>query len=288
MSIVFDDPSTTSTRSRKTTTFTISEEDPDPSVIKRNRSGSQSVEFTSQSLDTVKLGKVQSGIKRKIVEEENKGDGGIIIFPWNHRYRYWWAITVVCAIGTVLTETFAVAFEPPGDYMTGDFLSVIEYIFVAVFLIDIFVNFHLVYYGVNDHLITDKREIAIHYLKTHFFIDLAGIFPFYFIALLISGHRSGDANSQLSLLRLIKLVRIHRVASLFAELQYNPNVSLMWLTLIRNFGFAFFWSHLSACIFFFIAREYNFHPDKTWIGGSVDSMSPLERYITSLYYSVVT
>jgi hypothetical protein len=60
------------------------------------------------------------------------------------------------------------------------------------------------------------------------------------------------------------------------------------LTLLRNFGFAILWSHFAACIFFFIARQYDFDPDATWIGGSIEGMTGAERYINSLYWSVVT
>jgi hypothetical protein len=278
------DPSEDSSlrRKTKTTTFSVSE---DPSM--RGGSERQTIDVSGRSLGNVKVGKINSGAMRKLVEENSER---FVIFPWNRRYRYWWALTVFCALLTVFTETYAVAFSPSSSYLSGDALSVIEYVLVSIFLFDIVVNFHLVYYDADDHLIVDKKEIALHYLKGLFWIDLAGIFPLYLVALAISGDLGSDSDAApfLSLLRLVKLVRLHRVAQLFAELQYNPRVSLMWLTLLRNFGFAVLWSHFSACIFFFIARQYDFDPDRSWIGGSIGSMDGSEKYLTSLYYSMVT
>ena len=39
---------------------------------------------------------------------------------------------------------------------------------------------------------------------------------------------------------------------------------------------------------FFIARELAFDPDNTWLGSDIRTLSEFERYVTSLYWSVVT
>lgn len=275
-----EDPSVP--KKTKTTTFSL---EPDPLNVSNSRTAFASDRH--QSLETVKTGKINSVAKRKLIEENNQQ---LVVFPWNRRYKSWWSLTVFCAVVTVFTETYAVAFSPASSYLSGNPLSIIEYVLVAIFVIDIFVAFHLVYYDSDDHLIMDKKQIAFHYLKGTFGLDLAGVFPLYLCALVATGELGSDseAASFLSLLRLVKLVRLYRVAQLFEQLQYNPHVSLMWLTLLRNFGFAILWSHFSACLFFFIAREYGFDADNSWIGSAVDDLDASERYVTSLYWSVVT
>jgi CRP-like cAMP-binding protein len=62
----------------------------------------------------------------------------------------------------------------------------------------------------------------------------------------------------------------------------------MWLTLFRNFGVALVWTHFAACFFYFIARQYDFAPDNTWIGSLVEDLNGSERYLTSLYWAVIT
>eukprot|EP00934_Nitzschia_sp_Nitz4_P001207 Nitzschia sp. Nitz4//scaffold81_size91200//66688//69220//NITZ4_004996-RA/size91200-processed-gene-0.131-mRNA-1//-1//CDS//3329558740//1207//frame0 len=241
----------------------------------------------SKHLASVKIGKVSTQSDRRLLESTaQKG----VIWPWNKHYKTWWGLTVICAIVTVLTETYATAFSPAGLKPYGDALSITEYVLVAIFFCDIIVNFNLVYYDKHDNLVTGRKAIVLHYLKGMFWLDIAGVFPFYHVALAIAGEVGNESqlSRYLALLRLVKLVRLHRMMQLFEILQYNPHVSLMMLTLLRNFGFAILWSHFSACIFYFIARQHDFDPDNTWLGGSLEGLSGAERYITSLYWSVVT
>jgi hypothetical protein len=132
-------------------------------------------------------------------------------------------------------------------------------------------------------------------MKFWFWIDLVGMFPFYFIALAISGKVGAEETiyyqDPLNLLRifmLVRLVRLHRVFSFFSVIKYSRKVSFVAYTLMRNFSAAVFWCHLWACIMYFIARQYNFDPENTWIGPTHSDLSGFERYIQSLYWSVVT
>jgi hypothetical protein len=77
---------------------------------------------------------------------------------------------------------------------------------------------------------------------------------------------------------------------LIDNLQNNTHISLFWLTLARNLGAALVWTHLSACIIYFIALQFDLDPDKTWIGGYLQDqeLNGFERYLTSLYWSIVT
>ncbi len=242
---------------------------------------------TVARLDTIKIGKVNTDSKRRLIELEHND---FVIWPWNKNYRYWWGLTVLCGIITVFTEPYAMAFAPAGRFSYSDALSIIEYTLTAILFLDLITNFFMAYYDKSDKLIIDKKEIAIHYLKGLFWLDLGGIFPFHYIALGITGEfgKDNDLASYLSLLRLIKLVRLYRLKELFDIVQYNPHVSLIMLTLVRNLGFATVWSHFAACIFYFIARKYDFDSETTWIGGSFEGLNDLERYVTSLYWSVTT
>jgi CRP-like cAMP-binding protein len=84
------------------------------------------------------------------------------------------------------------------------------------------------------------------------------------------------------------LVRLYRLKLLFQSLQYSSKISLLWLTLTRNCAVAMVWTHFSACALYFIAKQYSFGENDTWIGGVYTSLDPLERYLTSLYWSCVT
>lgn len=217
-------------------------------------------------------------------------DGHPIICPWSRSYKTWWAFTVFAAIFTVFLETYQIAFVPAGLAPYTDASSILEYTLVSVFVCDIAVNFNLAYYNERDEIVSERGKIARHYLRRMFWVDLVGVLPFYAVALAASGQMGQNSTLAqcLGLLRLFKLVRIHRLMQLFSALKYSAKVSLMWLTLTRNFSAALVWTHLAACIMYFIARLYDFDEDSTWIGGLVADLSTAERYLTSLYWSVVT
>lgn len=257
--------------------------------LKPSRNMNKAAGTRNINKSAVKTGRIVTSDHRKSLQE---GADHFIIWPWDPRYRTWWGLTVACAIITVFTETYGIAFSPPGLYPYNDAGSITEFVLVSIFFLDIIVNFHLVFYNDDDELVISKKKIAVNYLRGMFCFDLAGIFPFYAVALACAGELGkytpeSTLASYLSLFRLVRLVRLRRMKQLFDILQYNTKVSLMWLTLTRNFCFVFTWSHFSACVFFFIARQYNFDSDQTWIS-SVDDLSPFEQYVTSLYWSIVT
>jgi hypothetical protein len=211
-----------------------------------------------------------------------------IIFPWRKSYKSWWGFTVFSSIFTIFFETYSIAFQPAGNQDPTDAASIIEYLFTTIFVADIIVYFHLAFYDDNDIIVFQKRAIANEYLKKMFWVDLVGVFPFYHILLGITGEYGNNSElaKYLSLARLAKLVRLHRVKQLFEVLQYSSDISLMTLTLTRNFAFVLVWTHFSACVFYFIAEQYEFDPDNTWIGGVWDGLTGRGRYLTSLYWSI--
>jgi potassium channel len=185
-----------------------------------------------------------------------------------------------------------IAFMPPGLPTPKDAASILSYIFYSIFFVDIFVTFNLAYYSeADDHIVTNRRSIALNYVKGLFWVDVLGVFPFYAVALAATGllgQTDSELAAYLSLLGLFKLVRLHRVRLLFQILQYSSRVSLISLTLTRNFGFALVWTHLNACMMYFISARHGFDEEMTLIGGSYESLDALGRYVTSLYWSVVT
>ena len=210
-----------------------------------------------------------------------------ILYPWNKYNKLWWGITSAAAIATVLNEPFGIAFTPVGDVTAPT--SIIEYCLLSIFLVDIVIQLNTAYYDHNDHVITDRRFIAYHYVRCGTFkIDFLGVFPFYLIALACSGSVGDESKTALvlSLFRLTRLVRLYRVKQLFDILSYSSKISLLSLTLIRNIGFAISWSHFAACTMYYISRLYT-DPENTWIGDT-SGQTTIQKYLTSMYWSVTT
>jgi Ion transport protein len=210
-----------------------------------------------------------------------------ILYPWNPYYKLWWGMTSAAAVATIFNEPFGIAFTPAGSLNAPT--SIIEYILLVIFILDIVLHLNTAFYDTEDRVITHRKEIARHYVRHGTFLyDFLGVFPFYAIALAIAGNVGSDSKQSLylSLFRLTRMVRLYRVKQLFDILSYSSKISLLSLTLIRNLGFAVAWSHFGACTMYFISRLYT-DPLNTWIGDTTDQTN-ITLYLTSMYWSVVT
>lgn len=231
--------------------------------------------------------KTHENFKQKM-ESERKELGVYVILPWNSPYKFWFGFTVVWAAFTLFFETYAIGFLPGGGNPRDDPASSLQYFLIAVFVGDILVNFNLAYTDEGGQVVFGHKKIARHYFNTMFWVDFVGIFPFYTVALSARGEMLVD-NQQtryLQLLRLFTLVRVHRLFSALKQVEYSSHVSLLWLTLIRNFGAALLWSHFAACVMYFIARQSGFQD--SWLEEPPSSDTLFDSYVTSLYWSVVT
>lgn len=229
-------------------------------------------------------GEKSTGSSRRLVQEaEITG----LIFPWMTAYSVWWGTTVVLAIFTVFFEPYMIAFQKEAGKF-NDGAASLEYILMIVFALDIVVNFNLAFYD-NEELVIERSKILTSYCRRMFWIDFIGVFPFETVALSIAGELGESTNKALllSLFRLLKLVRLHRVMPLSDILQYNAHVSLMWFTLTRDFSVALTVTHFSACGMYLLARLKDFD-ETTWLGPLVFGLNGVERYVVSLYWAVVT
>lgn len=201
-----------------------------------------------------------------------------VIFPWDPRYKGWWGFTVFGAIFTIFVETYGIAFSTAGLPEPADTSAILEYILYSIFLVDMLVNFDLAIYAEDGQVITQRMDIATNYFRFFFWVDFVGVFPFYPIALAVAGELGQDSRraQYLSLLRLTRMVRLHRVKQLFDVLQLTSKISYLWLTLTRNLAAAVIWTHLAACTMYFISRQYDFDEDETMIGGNYPVLSPGE------------
>jgi hypothetical protein len=205
-----------------------------------------------------------------------------VFFPWRTSYKIWWSTTAICAIATVFFGPFQVAFQKePGTF--NDASDVIEMILTGLFCVDILVNFNLVFYK-NELIIFERKDIIREYLSKMFWVDLIGVFPFEFYALWMTDQVGEDDTTALliSLLRIFRFVRLHRMKKLSDVLQYDARVSLLWFTMLRNFAAVLAVTHIEACTMYFLARLHRFD-ENTWLGPLVSDMDGLDRYVTSLY-----
>ncbi|CAD7699357.1 unnamed protein product [Ostreobium quekettii] len=228
-----------------------------------------------------------------------------VIDPLSLSYRMWWYLTTACAVVTALFTPWEVAFdEYPGLRPYDDVEAVVEFALTAVFVVDILVQFNLAFARKNGTIEYSRREIAWQYLRSKFWIDVIGVFPFGAIAEVLYSGFGETTLRYLALSRLLRLVRLHRVFRFFRLLEINLTLSRLAMTLMRNLTIVVLSTHIAGCLFYFISRQHGLFDlcdlddggttscsaEDTWIGSTVDllDLSRTEKYIYSLYWSITT
>jgi CRP-like cAMP-binding protein len=182
----------------------------------------------------------------------------------------WDLFVGVLVVYSVIVVPYRIAFNvvASGPFQFFDVLVDVMFTF------DILLNFNTAYFDDFGALITDKKKLRIHYMKTSFTIDLLTTIPFDAIANAIGSEHPG-------VLRLTKLMRMFRLARLMKLVVLLQNGKLFETAddmfaqvhdgvskLLSLFAGLFFCAHLIGCLWFWAGTrgdecevKYNDHGD---------------------------
>jgi hypothetical protein len=211
----------------------------------------------------------------------------MVIRPDAHYKLAWDLIMFGLTVYSVVNALYSIGFNaPPNTAVTNFNLFV-----TAMFAIDILLSFNTGF--VNEEsgqFVSDRNKIAKRYLQFWFWIDMLATIPFDQILPLFIGN-----SSSITSIRMIRFLRILRIAKIFkildkegliSKLKMNPQLIQLIILVIE----LFFVAHMFACFWHFIAlpeqsnQYYQNWVDQFGLSKAIDS----DRYITSLYYIVVT
>ena len=134
----------------------------------------------------------------------------------------WDLAIMVLAIWNCFVIPFQVAFEPP--FADTTLFSVSDFIVDFMFFLDIIVHFRTTFiHPKTGEEIFYPMEIAKHYLKGRFWIDLLATIPFDTIAEIIF---SGSNVTMLQLFSLLKLARVLRLGRIIAYLNVKNEIKM--------------------------------------------------------------
>ncbi|CAI2381154.1 unnamed protein product [Moneuplotes crassus] len=156
------------------------------------------------------------------------------------------------------------------------------------FLVDIVLNFFTVYTNRYEDYVTDRRLIALNYLKGWFIFDIISILP---IEYLIGDTRGLNDLARLArVLRMYKLVKIFRLVKQSGKIQkYAQEWLQIGMIVERSITFLFLigiTTHVFACIWYFLSKWYDFSHD-TWVyrTGLADA-TDFNAYIYCFYFII--
>ncbi|KAI6190385.1 PAS fold and Ion transport and Cyclic nucleotide-binding domain containing protein [Aphelenchoides bicaudatus] len=181
-------------------------------------------------------------------QETPKTSPSIILHYSTFKTVWDWSILAL-TFYTAFMVPFNIAFKnrdmPPRGFI--DYMALMDSIVDVIFFADILLNFHTTIVGPTGEVIIDPIIIRKHYLKSWFVIDLLSCLPYDIFYMLEFKNNDERMGSLLSALKVVRLLRLGRVArKLDNYLEYGAATLLLLLCAFVLVA------HWLACVWFSI------------------------------------
>ena len=138
-----------------------------------------------------------------------------LIDPDDVRKASWDTLILILVIISILWLPFTFSFVTSIDYS----LNIFELCLCCVFFIDIVVTFFTAVHVEDEGVyLLNHKEIANHYFRGHFFVDLLSSIP---IDIIIGYVFNGIDLGVLKLVRLIRFVRLSKIIKVLKKYELN-------------------------------------------------------------------
>ena len=224
-------------------------------------------------------------------------------FPWGMVHPHsmfkktWTIIIFFLMMYSVIIMPYRICFYDQDIF----WWKILEYAIDFGFMLDVIINSLSAYFE-NEILIKERRQILCKYAKSWMALDIIACLPFELIFEFSgleneSTSQASDYNSLLRLLRLPRLYRMFRITRLLKILKVTneenfigfQDMITMHYRVVRAILFVFFsfiFSHLFACLWFWIARIQNFSYDCWAVKTGIQDLPPEKQYLWSIYWAL--
>eukprot|EP00359_Climacostomum_virens_P001956 CAMPEP_0204899146 /NCGR_PEP_ID=MMETSP1397-20131031/1683_1 /ASSEMBLY_ACC=CAM_ASM_000891 /TAXON_ID=49980 /ORGANISM="Climacostomum Climacostomum virens, Strain Stock W-24" /LENGTH=660 /DNA_ID=CAMNT_0052067063 /DNA_START=2801 /DNA_END=4783 /DNA_ORIENTATION=+ len=158
--------------------------------------------------------------------------------------------------------------------------------------VDMLITLNTAYYD-NGALIVNRKDIALHYMKFWFWLDLLASLPLDLLIRYTLTPNSQPSASipkflwSLRLFRLVKLARFPRCLRSFDEYISSQHVSFT-LALSKPFAIALIAAHWAACAIIYIGLNSRYAEQWYLSCIQINESSEFEVYISALYWMITT
>ncbi|KAM9426559.1 voltage-gated inwardly rectifying potassium channel KCNH6 [Pholidichthys leucotaenia] len=222
-----------------------------------------------------------------------------ILLHYSPFKAFWDWIILLLVLYTAVFTPYSAAFLLDGHRnfrqrscgYTCDPLNVVDLMVDVLFIVDIIINLRTTYVDQNDEVVTQPTQIAKHYIKGWFPIDLFAAIPFDLLIFRSSSDEMATLTSLLKTARLLRLVRVARKLDRYSE--YGAAVLFL---LMCTFVLI---AHWLACIWYaigFVERPYT---ETGWLDNLAEQLgkayndsdstsgpSVKDKYVTALYFTL--
>jgi hyperpolarization activated cyclic nucleotide-gated potassium channel 1 len=250
-----------------------------------------------------KLTSLLDKLQHKRKEEEEVKLPALMIHP-NSSFKRCWNLYLICLLAyTATIMPYRISFV---DDTVSISWFIVDTVIDASFFTDILINFNSAFENLDGTVVSNRRQVALRYLRTWFFLDLLACFPFEAVGNAFTTEDTSSSDSQSNyhnLLRLIKLPRLYRllrvtrILKLIKQTKDSEFIEKLQDTLQLNTAFVRTISfvmtllvalHVVGCLWFMMAKLEDFSPD-TWVTrADLINSSQEEQYIASIYWAFTT
>ncbi|XP_039773044.1 potassium channel KOR2 [Panicum virgatum] len=214
--------------------------------------------------------------------------GSFVIHPNGRWYRLW-------SNSMFLWSIYSTFFTP---FEFGFFRGLPKHLLdlecvQLVFLADVAVHFFLAYRDAHTYrMVCDRRKIALRYIKGSFALDILGCFPWDFI------YKATGRTEMVRCLVWLRLSRARKIMAFFKRMEKDIRISYLFTRIVKLITVELYFTHTAACVFYYLATTLPPASEAgTWVGSltlgdaryiNFREIDLLTRYVTSLYFAIVT
>lgn len=202
--------------------------------------------------------------------------------------RLFWDLSGLALIMYDICAIPLEAFEFPRTL----FHDLMDWIALIFWTVDVVFSFVTGYYY-NGQLVLDPHKIAIHYLTTWFFLDIAVIVPEWLTmvagsdALSFAGiGRALRLGKAMRVVRLLRVLKLRRILDAVLE-RIQSEFTFLLISLFRLLFFIVLLNHVIACLWYLIGKETLASEMVNWIQeGKYEDEDQTYKYFTSLHWAL--
>jgi hypothetical protein len=215
--------------------------------------------------------------------------------PDSGRKQLWDIVCLILLLYCSFSVPYSIAFDDVDEENQISVKEVFEMIMDVIFMTDIFLNF-ITGWDNQGFIVREFSVIAKQYLRTWFFADFAGSFPFdKVITAFVDADQESLASTTmlrgLRLIRMLKLIRAIKFMNKLEKLKQKEGFEAFgaMISLFSSIFILFFIAHVLGC-FYTILMTYedegdnwlhHYNPDLVYADTST-------RYVVALYWAIIT
>ncbi|GMH95937.1 hypothetical protein TrVE_jg11890 [Triparma verrucosa] len=219
-------------------------------------------------------------------------NGEWAVHPDDLDYHRWYLFTLILVIYNSLMLPLDLMFYDIEPKSTAErirsplfwFETIIDF----VFMLDLWITFHVGLKNKDDTVIVSSKVIAKNYFRGTFVVDLVSSIPFDLFVLIFVKDGDGESDDSSTLLSYLALAKTFRLLRINRLAKYMSNQGIVsFIRIVRILFIYIMLAHWGGCLFYIVMKSAHWRGGKTWLSESASELGSApedEPYAEFSYY----